>query len=140
VNQMLVQVQESQVVATEKSKLAVQTELDLQDKSVIIEAQRIEAEGELEQALPILAAAEEALDCVKQSEIDEMKAFKKPREEVILVAQCVAIMKKRSDIGWASCCQMMGEGSFMTSLKEFDKSQLKDGMMKNVRNLVKKTC
>jgi len=138
VNQMLVQVQESQVVATEKSKLAVQTELDLQDKSVIIEAQRIEAEGELEQALPILAAAEEALDCVKKSEIDEMKAFKKPKEEIILVAQCVAIMKKRSDIGWASCCQMMGEGSFMTSLKEFDKSQLKDGMMKNVRNLVKK--
>ena len=82
--------------------------------------------------------AEEALDCVKQLEIDELKAFKKPKEEIILVAQCVAIMMKRSDIGWASCCQMMGEELFMTSLKEFDKSQLEDGMMKSVRNLVNK--
>jgi len=135
--QMLKEVQENQVIASARAEEAAQTEIDLQAKSVIIDKERVEAEGELEKALPILAAAEEALNCLDKKDIQELKSFKNPKEEVLFIAQCVAIMKKRPDTSWASCQSMMGEGNFLESLVTFDKSTLKEGMMKNIRNLLK---
>jgi len=134
---MLKEVQENQVIATNRAAEAAQTEIDLQAKSVIIDKEKAEAEGELEKALPILAMAEEALNCLNKSDITELKSFKNPKDEVLWVAQAVAIMKKRPDISWASCQSMMGEGSFLESLVKFDKSTLKESMMKNIRGLLK---
>jgi len=135
---MLNTVQENQLVATARAKEAAQIEIDLQAKSIVIDKERVEAEGELEKALPILAMAEEALNCLDKKEIQEMKSFAKPKEEIISVAQCVAIMKKMPEITWPACQMMMGAGDFLTSLIEFDKSQLKEPMMKNVKAILKK--
>jgi len=135
---MLKEVQENQTIASARAKEAAQTEIDLQSKSVIIDKERVEAEGELEKALPVLAAAEEALNCLEKKDIQEMKSFAKPKEEIVAVAQCVAIMKKQPEVTWAACQSMMGNGNFLESLLEYDKSQLKEGMMKNIKNLLKK--
>lgn len=135
---MLKEVQENQTIAEARAAEAAQTEIDLQEKSKVIDKERIEAEAELEKALPILAAAEEALNCLEKKDIQEMKSFAKPKDEIVAVAQCVAIMKKRPEITWASCQSMMGEGNFIESLVQYDKSLLKEGMMKNIKGLLKK--
>jgi dynein heavy chain len=95
---MLQEVQENQKLANESAAEAAQTEIDLQAKSVVIDKERVEAEGELEKALPILAAAEEALNCLEKKDVQEMKSFAKPKDEIVAVAQCIAIMKKRPEI------------------------------------------
>jgi len=135
---MLQEVQENTTIAEARAAEAAQVEIDLQSKSVVIDKERVEAEGELEKALPILAAAEEALNCLDKKDIQELKSFKNPKEEVLWTAQCIAIMKKRQEITWASCQAMMSEGNFLESLVAFDKSTLKEGMMKNIKGLIKK--
>jgi len=134
---MLQEVQENTTIANARAAEAAQTEIDLQAKSVVIDKEKVEAEGELEKALPVLAQAEEALQCLNKNDITELKSFKNPKDEVLWVAQAVAIMKKRPEVTWASCQSMMGEGSFLDSLVNFDKSSLKDSMMKNIKGLLK---
>lgn len=107
------------------------------------EAQRIAKEAEeadaiakdcqagLDQALPALQEAEDALNVLTKKDIAELKAYAKPPPLVELVLCGVMTVLKRPPT-WDECKKQMGDASFLSKLQEFDKDLINDALIKKI--------
>ena len=63
-----------------------------EEQRSLIEVERDQANKELQQALPYLRKAEDAVKSISQKDITEIKAIKKPRDIVKIIFDCVNLL------------------------------------------------
>ena len=63
-----------------------------EEQRTLIEIERDQANKELQQALPFLRKAEDAVKSIKQADITEIKAIRKPKDIVKIIFDCVNIL------------------------------------------------
>ncbi|KAG6610110.1 Dynein heavy chain [Phytophthora cinnamomi] len=132
-----VEIQRSEVQADVAVADASKAECELQKASV---------EADLAEAIPALEEALKALDTIKPSEINEVKAMSNPPAGVKLVCEGVCVMlgikparipdpqdpSKRIMDYWGPSQKMLSDPTFITTLKKFDKDNLDPKTMKIV--------
>ncbi|KAF1778944.1 P-loop containing nucleoside triphosphate hydrolase [Phytophthora cactorum] len=110
------------------------------------EQQKASVEADLAEAIPALEEALKALDTIKPSEINEVKAMSNPPAGVKLVCEGVCVMlgikparipdpqdpSKRIMDYWGPSQKMLSDPTFITTLKKFDKDNLDPKTMKIV--------
>jgi dynein heavy chain len=134
---MLEEIKESTEKAQDRQAAATKKEEELQVESVKIAEDKADAEAALEEALPALEEAAQALNDLKKDDITELRSFAKPHQLVQDVCLCVVILKGGKDISWKGAKAMMTDTGFLRSLVEFEKDALTDKQVKQVKTYMK---
>ena len=94
-----------------------------------------DAQRDLDQALPMLEAANKALDGLDKSDIAEIRVFKTPPELVVMTMEAVCIlMDQKSD--WSGAKVMLGDSQFMSKLINFDKDNVPMKILKKLKKYI----
>lgn len=133
VKEMLVDISAKTEVAEARAKEAAEKEKELETSSARIAIEKKEAEAALEEALPALAEAADALNNLRKEDITELRSFAKPSPVVQDVCLCVVLLRNFKDVSWKGAKAMMSEGGFLRQLVEFDKDSLTDRQIKQVK-------
>merc|ERR1719409_2182956 len=102
-------------------------------------AVKAEADGELQEAMPAMEAAKEAVNCLTKPAIQELKTLGKPPVECVDVSAAVAFLLKqeKKKIDWKYAQKMMGNpGQFLEEIQEFDANNIPDFVLDNVRPII----
>ncbi|KAJ9437970.1 Dynein-1-beta heavy chain [Diplonema papillatum] len=91
----------------------------------------MEAQADLDRALPELLMAEEALKTLDKSDINEMKAYNKPPEAVQTCMAAVQTVLRRPT-SWDEAKKTLGDATFLRQLLEYDKEQLTDRLLGSI--------
>ena len=118
--------------------------VDEQQKSVQAESEKIQkeeaetkiiatdAQKDLDEALPALASAEEALGALNKKDLSEIKAYTTPPDKVEMVLEAVMVLRKKPP-KWEEAKKDLGSPSFLTELQTYDKdANLNDAMVNKV--------
>lgn len=139
VNQLLVDISKSTAETITNRKNAQKTEEELSVQTVEIEKQKEAAEIELAEAEPILAAAEDALQSLNRDDVTQLRSFSNPHDFVKDVGRCIVILVgKGLEATWKNAKALMGDASFITKLKNFDRSLLNQNRINQIVGIVKK--
>lgn len=106
--------------ANKKKESVVEKSIENQEASKLISIEKEEAEEILNQALPALIDAREALSNLNKNDITEIRSFATPPEPVQVVTECVAILLGYKEVNWKVAKQMMADPRFLTTLKGLD--------------------
>ncbi|KAI9202130.1 dynein heavy chain and region D6 of dynein motor-domain-containing protein [Polychytrium aggregatum] len=145
--EMLLKIQKESVEVEATKSTVAADEAVASAKAEEAQAIKNECENELAQALPLLNAALAALDTLKKSDIDLVKAMKNPPDGVKLVMEAVCVMKDMkpekvpdpSGSGrmvfdyWKTSLKMLGDPKFLETLKMFDKDDIPAHVIKKIR-------
>lgn len=93
-----------------------------QDTQIIADS----AKADLDEALPALNAALNALKALNKNDIVEIKSFAKPPSLVQLTMEAVCVLKGEKP-DWDTAKRLLGDGGFLKSLEEFDKVRRSSG-------------
>ncbi|CAJ1459802.1 unnamed protein product, partial [Effrenium voratum] len=149
----LVQVDEKKISTEELIKqvtvasaaAAVEREAARQEQgkceALATEAQRMkmEADHELNDALPAMEKAAAAVDCLDKASIQELKAFPKPPHECIdVVAACGFLLKQeKRKLDWKGCQKMMqSPQQFIDDVKSFNAEEIPEQVLANTDALI----
>jgi dynein heavy chain len=92
-----------------------------------------EADGELKEAMPAMAAAAEAVNCLDKNSIGELKGFGKPPPECVTVcAACAFLLKnEKKAIDWKAAQKMMNNpAAFIDEVKSFNANEIPENSLK----------
>jgi dynein heavy chain len=89
------------------------------------------AQKDLDEAMPALNEAILALDSLKKNDIAEVKAYGKPPQLVEVVLEAVMVLKQ-SEPTWAEAKRQLGDPNFINSLKEFDRDNISDKVLRKI--------
>ncbi|XP_031338901.1 dynein heavy chain 2, axonemal-like isoform X2 [Photinus pyralis] len=89
------------------------------------------AQADLDEAMPALEEAVQALDALNKKDITEMKSYGKPPVKVEMVMEAVMILKQL-DPSWAEAKKQLGDQNFLTNLREFDKNNISEKTLKKI--------
>jgi dynein heavy chain len=98
--------------------------IESQEAGKIIAEEKEEAEIILNQALPTLLDARDALNNLQKGDITEIRSFATPPEPVQVVSECVAILLGYKEVNWKVAKQMMSDPKFLSSLKNLNVDEL----------------
>lgn len=86
--------------------------------------------------MPALNKALAALDTLQKADIQEMKTFATPPEDLVLVFDAVAVLLQKK-AGWDEAKKLMSNpGEFITTLKTYDKDNIKESILKKLKKFV----
>ncbi|XP_058804505.1 dynein axonemal heavy chain 1-like [Phymastichus coffea] len=111
------------------------------------QAIRDEAEADLMEARPMLAAAEASLKALNKNDITEVKAMKRPPVGVTLVIEAICIIKKvkplriaaekpgqKTNDYWTPGSQMLADaGHFLAMLENYNKDEITEDMIEKLK-------
>ncbi|TNJ26760.1 Dynein heavy chain [Giardia muris] len=140
---------ELEVAATNSAKLITQLESEkktvdslrevaLSEETIVkAQAQDTEiiaqdAQRDLDAAMPLLIAANKALDSLNSSDITEIKSFKQPPALVKMVMEAICILVG-SKPDWDSAKKVLGDTGFLKSLINYDKDHVPDATLKALK-------
>uniref|UniRef100_A0A7S4D2X3 Dynein-1, subspecies f n=1 Tax=Eutreptiella gymnastica TaxID=73025 RepID=A0A7S4D2X3_9EUGL len=123
--ELIAEITQKKAVAEEKHQFAVEKEETLVVQKADIIENKAEAEAALSEAMPIIAAAEEALGNISKDAINEIRTFAKPSERVVAVGEMVCVLKGGQP-SWAQAKTYMQSMDFLKSLISFPKDTLND--------------
>jgi len=125
-------------VATEKAEAekAIANEEATKTNALAADAAAIkaEADSELEEAMPAMQAAKDAVDCLSKTAIQELKSLGKPPADCVEVcAACAFLLKgEKKKIDWKAAQKMMGNpAQFLDEIAAFDANNIPDESLKN---------
>merc|ERR1711972_744008 len=102
-------------------------------------ALKAEADGELQEALPAMEAAAEAVNCLDKNSIGELKGFGKPPVECIDVcAACAYLLKnEKKKMDWKGAQKMMNNpAAFIDEVKAFNANVIPENSLRECDNLI----
>jgi dynein heavy chain len=109
---------------------AQKKQVELQESAKVIEVESAKANEALEEAVPALEAAAEALDNLDKNDIVEIRSFAQPPPLVMMVCMCVLHLRPtgREDESamWKGAKAMMSDVGFLKALKEYQKDNIKE--------------
>lgn len=92
-----------------------------------------DCESILAEAMPALQKALAALDTLQKKDIDEMKSYAKPPDDLVLVLDGIALLLGEKP-GWDSTKAMMSNpNAFIARLQSYDKEKITDGLHKKIK-------
>ena len=112
-------------------------------------AMKKECEDDLAEAIPLLESAIKALNTLKKSDLDEVKAMGKPPSGVVLTLTAVCHLmgvhpekikdpeggtKKINDFWGPSKKHLLGDSKFIQRLKDYDKDNIDPKIVKKLRD------
>ncbi|KEG09899.1 dynein heavy chain [Trypanosoma grayi] len=97
---------------------------------------RAECQAELDKAMPILRAAESALDELRPEDIREVKSFQKPAARVVLVLEAVLILLGERDLSWDRAKLVMGRMDFIKDLQNYKKDDLTERTVRAIQKYI----
>uniref|UniRef100_A0A8D9E9W5 Dynein heavy chain 7, axonemal n=1 Tax=Cacopsylla melanoneura TaxID=428564 RepID=A0A8D9E9W5_9HEMI len=108
------------------------------------QAMKSECEAILADAIPILSAAESALNTLTQADIGMVKTMKTPPEIVKVVLKAVCILKgvkpdrtpdetgKMAEDFWGPSKRLLGDMKFLEGLQTFDRDHVPPAIIKRL--------
>eukprot|EP00105_Crassostrea_gigas_P043640 XP_019927788.1 PREDICTED: dynein heavy chain 12, axonemal isoform X3 [Crassostrea gigas] len=144
---MMVVIEKESVEVEATSKVVRADEAVANEQAAEAQALKDECEAELAEAIPALEAALAALDTLKPADITIVKSMKSPPSGVKLVMAAVCVMKdikpdKVNDPDkpgqkildyWGPSKKLLGDMSFLSMLKEYDKDNIPVHVMQKIR-------
>jgi len=95
-----------------------------------------ECQGDLDKAIPAYEKAKKALNCVKKSQIDELRTIAKPSEVAVTVFNCVLTLLGKPTKWDEAKKQMQNSQGFLDSLLGFDKDSIPQIRLKNLKPML----
>lgn len=136
VEELIADIQQKSEIAGKQMEAAAQKKADLDIQSVVIAQEEAEASKALEEAIPALEAAQQALNNISSKDITEIKALPQPPQIIQDVCTiCYFIYPKGgSDDQWASVkLKLLGDMQLLASLKEYDVAKTKSDQAKRAK-------
>ncbi|KAL7709827.1 dynein heavy chain cytosolic putative [Lotmaria passim] len=97
---------------------------------------RGECQAELDKALPILKAAEEALADLRPDDIREVRSFLKPASRVVLVLEAVLVLLGEKDLSWDRAKLVMSRMDFIKDLQNYKRDDLTEKTIKSLQKYI----
>ena len=147
--QKLLEEIQAKVPGVKKLEASVQQESDIAQKEADeVSEKKAECEADLAEAIPLLQDAINALNTLKKADIDSVKSYTSPPVLVKLVMEAVCVMlskrpdripdpndnSKRIEDYWGPSKKLLGESSFLQSLKDYDKDRIPSNIIKKIRD------
>eukprot|EP00746_Dinoflagellata_sp_MGD_P094656 gnl/MRDRNA2_/MRDRNA2_37720_c0_seq1.p1 gnl/MRDRNA2_/MRDRNA2_37720_c0~~gnl/MRDRNA2_/MRDRNA2_37720_c0_seq1.p1 ORF type:complete len:2173 (+),score=502.56 gnl/MRDRNA2_/MRDRNA2_37720_c0_seq1:470-6520(+) len=128
----------SEAAAVEKAAADEEAEKTnaLADNAAKIKAQ---ADGELQEAMPAMEAAKEAVNCLTKPAIQELKSLGKPPVECIDVcAACAFLLKnEKKKLDWKGAQKMMNNpGAFLDEILAFNAEEIPENALTNCETII----
>jgi len=140
-SKMIEAIQEKTADAQQKKEAATAKKAALKQDGIEIARQKKLAEEALEEALPALEMAREALQNLRKEDIAEIKVLNNPKDCVKNVCLCVLGLRPSGTEniadGWPGARAMMGDAAFLSKLKNYPRDNITEGMYKKVSKLVR---
>lgn len=101
--------------------------------------QKAKANQELEEAVPAMKAAEEAVACLDKKSIQELKSLGSPPVQVLDVAKAVLLLKgEKKNFAWNNAQKMMNNpAKFIDEVKAFDGSNIDQWILDQLAPILK---
>eukprot|EP00927_Polykrikos_kofoidii_P041032 TRINITY_DN34968_c0_g2_i1.p1 TRINITY_DN34968_c0_g2~~TRINITY_DN34968_c0_g2_i1.p1 ORF type:complete len:3218 (+),score=730.51 TRINITY_DN34968_c0_g2_i1:1253-9655(+) len=136
---LIEQVTEASAIALEEKEKANVEEA--KTNTLAAEAKKLndEASTELEEAMPAMSAAKEAVNCLDKNSIGELKGFGKPPPECIDVcASCAYLLKnEKKKLDWKGAQKMMiNPAAFIDEVKAFNANVIPENTLNQVDALL----
>jgi dynein heavy chain len=93
---------------------------------------KIDAQADLDEALPAFEGAVKALKALSKNDITEIKSFAKPPPLVQTVLEAVCILKGAKPT-WDDAKKIMSDSSFLSSLETYDKDNIPPKVIKAIQ-------
>jgi len=93
----------------------------------------------LNQVLPVLQSAAQAVNCLKKSDIGELKSLGKPPAECLDVSAACAFLLRNNEekIDWRAAQEMMSNpADFITKVRAFDANVIPEGILLKIDQLL----
>lgn len=117
--------------------MVLEKSIESQEARKVITVEKYEAEEILNQALPALVEARDALSNLNKTDITEIRSFATPPEPVQIVTECIAILLGYKEVNWKVAKQMMSDPKFLSSLKGLNVNAITSKQQLHVRTKLK---
>ncbi|KAF5292010.1 hypothetical protein FQA39_LY14127 [Lamprigera yunnana] len=117
--------------ADEQAKEVAAKSIKIGEEEIICKKMAEFAQADLDEALPALQEAIQALDALNKKDISEMKAYTKPPTKVEMVMEAVMTLKQL-DPSWAESKRQLGDQNFLNNLRDFDKNNIPERTLKKI--------
>lgn len=94
-----------------------------------------DAQRDLDEALPALEGANQALNSLDKGDIAEIKVFTKPPDLVMTVMEAVCILLNCKP-DWPSAKQLLGDSNFLRRLMDYDKDNIKPQILLKLQKYI----
>nr|XP_019939373.1 PREDICTED: dynein heavy chain 6, axonemal [Paralichthys olivaceus] len=94
-----------------------------------------DAQRDLDEALPALEGASQALNSLDKADISEIKVFSKPPDLVMTVMEAVCILLHCKP-DWPSAKQVLGDPNFLRRLADYDKDNIKPQILQKLQKYI----
>lgn len=132
---LMVKLEKDQIEADKVRAVVSEEEAIAKEKADETEAIAEDAQRDLDEALPLLHAANKALDALDKSDIAEVRVFANPPEMVMTVMEAVCILLgNKTD--WASAKGLLGDTQFLSRLVNYDKDNIPDKLLRNLKKYI----
>uniref|UniRef100_A0A8D3AZ06 Dynein, axonemal, heavy chain 6 n=1 Tax=Scophthalmus maximus TaxID=52904 RepID=A0A8D3AZ06_SCOMX len=104
-----------------------------------------DAQKDLDEALPALEGANQALNSLDKADISEIKVFTKPPDLVMTVMEAICILlnckSSQTSTGlsvpdWPSAKQVLGDSYFLKRLMDYDKENIKPQILQKLQKYI----
>ncbi|EDV29711.1 uncharacterized protein TRIADDRAFT_18356 [Trichoplax adhaerens] len=132
---LMEQLQEDQKKADTVRRVVLEDEAIAKQKAEHTSAIKEDAQRDLDEALPALEAAKEALKALDKSDIAEIRVFQSPPEMVLTVMEAVCVLLQVKP-DWISAKQILNDAGFLKRLIDFDKNNIPEVVLKKLKKYV----
>nr|XP_029134611.1 dynein heavy chain 6, axonemal [Labrus bergylta] len=94
-----------------------------------------DAQRDLDEALPALQGANQALNSLDKADISEIKVFTKPPDLVMTVMEAVCILLSCKP-DWQGAKQVLGDANFLRRLTDYDKDNIKPQILLKLQKYI----
>uniref|UniRef100_A0A8C4HR50 Dynein, axonemal, heavy chain 6 n=2 Tax=Dicentrarchus labrax TaxID=13489 RepID=A0A8C4HR50_DICLA len=94
-----------------------------------------DAQRDLDEALPALEGANQALSSLDKADISEIKVFTKPPDLVMTVMEAVCILLNCKP-DWPGAKQLLGDANFLRRLTDYDKDNIKPQILLKLQKYI----
>uniref|UniRef100_A0A8D3CE91 Dynein, axonemal, heavy chain 6 n=1 Tax=Scophthalmus maximus TaxID=52904 RepID=A0A8D3CE91_SCOMX len=95
-----------------------------------------DAQKDLDEALPALEGANQALNSLDKADISEIKVFTKPPDLVMTVMEAICILLNCKSVYWPSAKQVLGDSYFLKRLMDYDKENIKPQILQKLQKYI----
>ncbi|XP_037621211.1 dynein heavy chain 6, axonemal [Sebastes umbrosus] len=121
--------------ADEVRKVVTEDEALCKVKAEDTQAIADDAQRDLDEALPALEGAIQALNSLKKADISEIKVFTKPPDLVMTVMEAICILLNCKP-DWPGAKQLLGDANFLRRLTDFDKDNIKPQVLLKLQKYI----
>nr|CCA15174.1 Cytoplasmic dynein 1 heavy chain 1 putative [Albugo laibachii Nc14] len=123
-NEKLQQMVKEQKDAEEKKRDTEQLAADLGQQDAEITKRKLVVEADLAEAEPALLDAQQSVNSIRKSQLDEIRALARPPAAIRMTLEAVALMLGETSLDWADLRRFIRRDDFISQIVNFDSEKL----------------